>query len=332
MDGLIAYASGRWPTWFPGERPPELELGILVGPNHRQRPLVFLIPAKARTPRVVLKVALSSGEADCLSTEFRALSELRPLLPDGLRASIPEPLGLEPLADSMVLALGGMGGRRPLHPRLYGRPSLGGRRQLMRFVGSALGWTRNLAEATAQPTEADQADLADRIGRFRAAFAGDGDEGRTLRSFGRAVAATPIRWAPSWQHGDIGFGNALVRRGAVSFVDWEQARPSSEPWFDVSYLPIALAGMARRQRNEPSLPRAAVWALASSGWSGPILEAQVRRVWDYPLPLGWAVTLTTMWKALRLRQEGRTGWADLALGLVTDARLRRELGWLAPEW
>jgi hypothetical protein len=332
MDGLITYASGRWPAWFPGERPPRLELGILVGPNHRQRPLVFLAPANARKPRVVLKVALSPGEADSLSTEFRALSELRPELPDGLRASIPEPLGLEPHADGMVLALRGMEGRRPLHPRLYGRPSLGGHRQLLKFVDGVLGWTRNLADATAQPTEADEGDLTDRIERFRAAFAADGDETRTLRSFGRAVSATPIRWAPSWQHGDIGFGNALVHRGALGFVDWEQARPSSEPWFDVSYLPIALAGMARRQRDEPSLRRAAEWALGSSSWSGPIVDAQVRRVWDYPLPFGWAVTLTTMWKALRLRQEGRVGWADLAIGLLTDARLRQELGWLAPEW
>jgi hypothetical protein len=39
-----------------------------------------------------------------------------------------------------------------------------------------------------------------------------------------------------------------------------------------------------------------------------------------------------MWKALRLRQEGRVGWADLALGLLTDAQLRRKLAWLAPEW
>jgi hypothetical protein len=332
MDGLITYASGRWPAWFPGERAPKLEVGILVGPNHRQRPLAFLLPASDRAPRVVLKVALTSREADCLTTEFRALTELRPVLPEGLRASVPEPLGLERYADGLVLALGGMEGRRPLHPRLYGRPSLGDRRQLQTFVGGALGWTRELAEATVQPTGSDEGGLADRIERFGAAFARNPDEDRALRSFSRAVAATHIRWTPSWQHGDIGFGNALVHRGGVRFVDWEQARHSSEPWFDVSYLPIALAGMARRQRDEASLPRAAVWALASSGWSGPILEAQVRRVWDYPLPLGWAVTLTTMWKALRLRQEGGVGWADLALGLLTDIELRRQLGWLAPEW
>jgi hypothetical protein len=332
MDGLITYASGRWPAWFPGERAPNLELGIMVGPNHRQRPIVFLLPASAWMPRVVLKVALTSREADCLCTEYQALTELRRVLPDRLRASVPEPLGLERHADGVILALRGMEGRRPLPPRLYGRPSLGARAQLRRFVRRALGWTRDLAEATAEPTGSDEDGLAGRIERFGAAFARNPDEDRALRSFGRAVADTRIRWTPSWQHGDIGFGNALVHRGGVSFVDWEQARPSSEPWFDVSYLPIALAGMARRQRDEASLPRAAVWALASSGWSGPILEAQVRRVWDYPLPLGWAVTLTTMWKALRLQQEGRVGWADLALALLTDAQLRQQLGWLAPEW
>jgi hypothetical protein len=332
MDGLTAYASKSWTTWFPGESAQEFQVGILVGPNHPHRPLVFLIPGRDRRPRVVLKVAMTPSEADCLSTEFQALSELRPMLPAALRGSIPEPLGLERTCGVLVLALRAMEGRRPLQPRLHGRPSLGGRRQLLSFVAGTSGWTRHLARATARPPEADEAKLEDRVDRFRAAFVKDADEGRTIRSFGRAVAATRIRWAPAWQHGDIGFGNALVHRGTVRFVDWEQARSSSEPWFDVSYLPLALAGMARRQRDEPSLPRAAVWALASSGWSGPILRAQLHHSWDYSLPLAWAVTLTAMWKALRLQNEGRVGWADLALALLIDTELRRDLDWLAPGW
>jgi hypothetical protein len=332
MDGLTAYATKSWTAWFPGESAQKFQVGILVGPNHRHRPLVFLVPKGDRNPRVVLKVAMTPREADCLSTEFRALSELRPMLPAALRESIPEPLGLERTAGGLVLALRAMEGRRPLQPRLHGRPSLGGRRQLLSFVAGASGWTRRLAQATARPPEADEAELEDRVERFRAAFVKDGYEGRTIRSFGRTVADTRIRWTPAWQHGDIGFGNALVHHRAFRFVDWEQARPSSEPWFDISYMPLALAGMARRQRDEPSLARAAIWTLASSGWSGPILEARLHGSWDYPLPLGWAVTLTAMWKALRLQEEGRTGWADLALGLLTDAELRRELAWLAPEW
>jgi aminoglycoside phosphotransferase (APT) family kinase protein len=281
---------------------------------------------------VVLKVALTQLEADCLRTEFQALSQLRPMLPAGLRESIPDPLGIEQTPDRTVLVLRGMEGRRPLPPRFSRRPSVGGRRHLLRFVDSAFGWTRRLADATTRPAEVDEASLVDRVARFGAAFAKDGDEARALRSFGRAVENSRIRWTPSWQHGDIGFGNALIHRGRVGFVDWEQARPSSEPWFDVSYLPLALAGMARRQRDEPSLQRATAWALAPSGWSGSIIRERLQQGWDYPLPIGWAVALTSMWKALRLQREGRVGWADLALGLVVDAELRRDLAWMAPQW
>jgi aminoglycoside phosphotransferase (APT) family kinase protein len=329
---LVPYATGRWSTWFPGERPPTLEVGVLIEPNHQHRPLVFLIPGSARTPRVVLKVALTKREAGFLGTEFQVLSQLRPMLPAGLRESIPDPLGLERTADRTVLVLRGMEGRRPLPPRFSRRPSVGGRAHLVRFIDSAFGWTRRLADATSRPTEVDEAALSDRVARFGAAFAKNGNEAQALRSFGRAVENTRIRWTPSWQHGDIGFGNALIHRGRVSFVDWEQARPSSEPWFDVSYLPLALAGMARRQRDEPSLQRATAWALAPGGWTGSIIRAQLRQRWDYPLPIAWAITLTSMWKALRLQREGRVGWADLALGLVVDADLRREIAWMAPQW
>jgi hypothetical protein len=75
---------------------------------------------------VVLKVALTELEAGFLRTEFRALSRLRPMLPAGLRESIPDPLGLEQTTDGTILVLRGMEGRRPMSPRFSRRPPVGG--------------------------------------------------------------------------------------------------------------------------------------------------------------------------------------------------------------
>ena len=50
----------------------------------------------------------------------------------------------------VILALRGMEGRRPLPPRLYGRPSLGARTQLRRFVRRALGQCGGDRAATSQ--------------------------------------------------------------------------------------------------------------------------------------------------------------------------------------
>jgi hypothetical protein len=336
IDSLIGHAAGKWSEWFPGEQVPELHAGILAsGSNHSQRALVFLLPQGFGRPLVVLKVELGPEEIDALEVEFRLLGEVRPLVPERIRGSVPEPLGLWHVGDAAIMAQRAIEGRRLLVPYLPAFGSPPARRILRRFASRALDWSGELARATEEPEWADEGQLVERVEEFAAAAMVPGPARREVLAFGRALSRARIRWKPGWQHGDIGFGNALLYRGAVRFVDWEHARSRSEPWFDASYMPAGLAGLARRQGGLQSLTAGVTSTLGERQWVATVIRRELEKVWDFPLPLPWAVTLTAMWKAIRVRGEGRPGWTewrDLAVSLVADGEMRANVGWLAPKW
>ena len=335
LDVLVGYASRRWATWFEGEAAPALEPAV-ISAAHRHA-VVFLFPRGDSGPRAVVKVCAASEDTGFLSEEFRTLTELMPVVPPDIQEGMPRPLALSRVDGSVVMAIGAVEGRRLPVPNLAGRGSRTARRSMETFISGAFAWSRHLAEATQRSEEATGDELAELVESFVGVCDSEGADVREGRAFARALGRARIRWRPACQHGDPSVRNGLVHMGRLRFVDWGDARLSSEPWSDVAYAPGAFAKLARWQSKQ-ALRTAALRVLAQDSWMGALLCREMQRVWDYPLPLPWAVTLSAMRRALRSRRYfteipmTELPTAQLVLLLLADRGFRKDLSWLAPEW
>ncbi|MGH2817510.1 MAG: hypothetical protein ACRDJS_03490 [Actinomycetota bacterium] len=339
MSEVASYAAERWPAWFGRDAGRGIEpVALAGGPAHRRRAIVFLLSMGERRPAAALKIAFTPQEEEYLEAEFWALKEVWPKVPAGMRATVPEALGLDRVDGRLVLATQVLEGRRLLVPHITGRASIRARRLVRGFLAGAFSWSDELARATGQATEPGEADetvLQQMVEEFLAVHPVDDGAQRDFRAFGRALGRERIRWTPSWQHRDVAVGNVLMHRGALRFLDWEHASALSEPWFDIGYAPGALTLLAQRQSAFPSVRDAGLSVLGMDAWAGRILREEMERAWRHPLPLAWAVALVVMSTAVRRRRHGRggwTSWGELALGLVADREFRRAAAWLAPEW
>lgn len=336
IGSLDTFVREGWDGWF-GERAPRHLAHALLAPGPWQgaRAFVFMRAEGETAPRVFLKVAFDPGEGRHLLREFGALSRVRPSVDARLRQGIPEALDLWMNGSTTVMAQRVLTGRRLLVPHLLGRGSPAARRLVARYLRGVFSWSGELGRATTQGVELDGSALAETVELFLAATGGDGAAAR-LRSFGRALERSGLRWRPGWQHRDVSVGNVLVHRGRPRLLDWEHAGEDAEPWFDVAYAPGAMSILARHQAGgRESIQDAALRALGPRAWPGSLLRREMRRAWTHPLPLQWAVVVTMMKTALRRLdggQEGSPPLADLAVALFADDELRRSLAWLAPEW
>jgi hypothetical protein len=337
MTEIVNYAAERWPDWFGTDVGRSIEPVVLAGgPAARRRAIVFLMPTSDSRPAVAIKIAFTPREEEFLEAEFAALSEVRPSLPLGLRATVPEALGLGRVGGHLTLSTHVLEGRRLLVPYLTRRrASLVAKRLIRGFLARLFSWSHELAQATGQAEQADEAELQEVVGRFLAVHPVDDGPQREFRAFARALGRERIRWTPSWQHRDAAVGNVLNHRGALRFLDWEHASARSEPWFDIAYAPGALTLLAQQQNDLTSVRDAGLSVLGVDAWAGRILRQEMEGAWHHPLPLSWAVALVVMNTAVRSRGQGRNGWAswaELATCLLADSEFRRTAGWLAPEW
>ena len=335
MSEMTRHAAERWPAWFGRDAERGLQpIALAGGPAHQRRAIVFLLESGERRPAAALKIAFTPQEEEYLEAEFRALSDVWPSLPPGMRATVPRALGLDRVDGRLVLATEVLEGRRLLVPYVTGRGSIRSKRLVTAFFAGAFSWSNELAGAT-PAGEADESDLLEMVEGFLALYSIDGGASRELRAFSRALGRERIRWTRSWQHRDVAVGNVVTHRGSLRFLDWEHASSSSEPWFDVAYAPGALAFLGHRQSAFPSVREAAVSVLGMDAWAGGILRREMEQAWRHPLPLAWAVALVVMSTAVRRRRRGRggwTSWGELALCLMADRDFRRAAAWLAPQW
>jgi aminoglycoside phosphotransferase (APT) family kinase protein len=332
-NDLTMRVAEMWPRWFPGRPLPPLRPVVMAGgPGHPGRGFVFLVTPRGK-PEVVLKVAFTSEEIRYLTGEFEVLETLFRRLPPAMRQQVPAPLGILQAGSRFAVAMSALTGRRLLVPDITASASAPARLLLRRFFRRTFGWSRSLASATETGPPVGAEVLAKRVERFLLTFPQQSRTRRRLERFGAAVEGSRLAWRPAWQHGDLAVGNVLVHRGQLRLLDWEHGRGGREPWFDVSYAPGVTAALGQRQAGFPSLVHAASPVL--TGWAGEVLRAELERVWDYPLPLQWAITLTAMEAAVRRVEHGRRGWApwaEFAVALVSDGPFREALPWLVPEW
>jgi hypothetical protein len=336
MTEIVRYATERWPDWFGTDGARSVEQIVMAGGRAaRRRAIVFLMSTTESRPAVAIKIAFTPREEDFLEAEFAALSDLRPSLPPGLRATVPEALGLDRVGGHLMLFTHVLEGRRLLVPHLTRRASLVSKRLIRAFLARSFSWSNELAQTTGQAEQADEAELQDVIDRFLALYPIGGGAQRDIRAFARALGRERIRWSPSWQHRDVAVGNVLNHKGTLRVLDWEHASARTEPWFDIAYAPGALTLLAQQQDAFHSVRHAALAVLGRDAWAGGVLRGEMERVWHHPLPLSWAVALVVMNTAVRSRGHGRNGWAswgELAMCLLADRELRQTAGWLVPEW
>jgi hypothetical protein len=335
VEELVDHAADRWTGWFPGRPRTALRPVIMAGgPAHRGRAFVFLLQELTGKPVLVCKLAFTEEEVDYVSREFDSLSRLFPVLPGSLREQMPEPIEFQ-RSDSMAIAITtAIEGRRLPVPDITRRGAVAGRRVMQQFFRRGFRWSKELASASRSPSPRDGRALGEIVDRFCVAFDLDSVARRNIAAFRSAVENSDVRWHPSWQHGDLAVGNVLLHRGDLRIVDWEHAAEDAEPWFDVSYAPMVTASLGRKQANASSLPEAALLVLGSRSWLGPVLRREMERVWDYSLPLQWAVALTTMRAAVRRAEQGRgwVTWASFVAASIANREFRVALPWLAPVW
>lgn len=337
LEPLLARVRDQWPGWFDVRSAPSLDPLLLAGgPAHRDRVSIVVFAGRERRPRVIMKVGFSVREGAFLESEYRAMSTLRPQLPSALAGAMPRALDLYRSGRVTALSAEVLPGRRLLVPSLVGDVSRAARRMMDSLFRESFTFSRELARVTSSGTRRGADDLVEVIERFGRMFcSGDPSADGAVRSFAGSVGQADIDWRPAWQHQDIAVGNVLEQRGRLVFVDWEHGSDGCQPWFDVAYTPMVTAHLAKRVDSLPTIETAASAVLGSDTPIGSILQARMEEVWDYPLPLPWAVCLTTMIGAMRRLEDDRTvspEWADFVKAMLTDEGFRTRLSWLAPQW
>ena len=337
LDLLMARAVDEWPRWFPGETTPGLSPMLLSGgPAHRDRISVLIFPDDARAPRVIMKIGFTPREGEFLTSEFEAMDQLWPQLPADLQTSMPRALDLYQNEGSTAMAAGVVTGNRLLVPGLTGDVPPKAREIMDSFFRRSFLFARALAEATRSPSPRDSGPLAGIAEEFADSFLADEPDfqGR-VRDFGAAIEATEIEWHPAWQHQDVAVGNVLEDGENLRFVDWEHAGGDCVPWFDIAFAPVVTSHLARRVDRIPSVETAALGVLGGETAIGSVLRERMEKIWDYPLPLSWGVTLTAMEGAMRRLDDGREGspeWVELVRLMMCDETFRSKVEWLVPEW
>ena len=337
LDLLMARASQEWPRWFADEDDTRLLPMMLAGgPAHRDRISVLLFPEGEPKPRVIMKIGFTPREGEFLASEFGAMDQVWPQLPESLQDSVPRALDLYRTDGTTAMAAGVLTGNRLLVPGLTGDVPPKAREIMDSFFRRSFEFARALAESTTSPTPSDSATLAAGAEEFARRFlAQDPEFESRVLDFGRAISSAAITWYPAWQHQDVAVGNVLDDHGRLRFVDWEHAGPDCVPWFDIAFAPVVTSHLARRVDRIASVEEAARGVLGPETAIGRVLRERMEEVWDYPLPLSWGVTLTAMEGAMRRLDDGREGspeWVELVRLIMCDDDFRRQVAWMAPEW
>jgi len=335
IDELTGYARVHWPSWF-GHSPGSVGIAIgSGGPAHRTRAAVFVFEDRRTRPSVVMKIAFTELEAGFLRHEHDALNEIRPLLLEPMRPTVPRALGLAEIEGNTVFTMEALAGRRLLVPDLNGSGGALPRSLMGDFYRKSFSWSNDLAVATNNGDSLDGSHLAEIVDRYLGLVSHSAETSQRIRSFRDAVAASGIAWSTSWQHADLAVGNVLMHRGELRLLDWEHASDRSQPWFDLAQSVGATARLAKRQLGAASSREAAISALGRSGWAGEVLRTELERAWDNRMPLGWVIALSSMATAIRQADDTRMGaedWSEFASALVADSELRFELPWMVPDW
>jgi len=239
---------------------------------------VLLVSPETGRPALAVKAPTTDLAARAVRTESRVLFELHPLLPERIRATIPnvvDAVDFEGRSAVVVSAVPGV----PMTTSYYRWRHTASRVQVGADFAAVETWLADLQRETAQaraPLDMDGGVAAQLERRFADEPQLAGDLERLEGILGRLGRDTAPRTAI---HGDLWFGNILVAGERVcGVVDWEAGSASGEPLRDL----VRFAHMyalyldrntrpGRRVTGHPGLRAGGFgagleFALSGSGW------------------------------------------------------------------
>jgi hypothetical protein len=225
--------AARLPSALRGQ---ELDPLVLVHGDEQSRVVVLPFGRDSRLPLAVLKLERSPGGGGEHGGEQAVLARIRALLDPGLRASVPEPLGMVDAGSVAGSVESFMPGTR-LHSSWAGRPAA----LLREDLELVAGWLREFGRrARVELRRWDEGDAARRVdaplAAYERAFAPTRDESRLFEAARRrALELTGLELPIVWQHGDLSSLNVFRYGRRIHVIDWEAAAPGL-PLDDLLYF------------------------------------------------------------------------------------------------
>lgn len=266
IDYLNTVVDNQWHTWY-GTKPPALDWLLLTnGGTALHDNVVFLgAPKGQRQPLLVAKACRWPDYSRTIPHEFGQLTAVWQQLGDQAIGRIPRPLHLgQHHADQVLLTDFFAGSLLTQQLRATTDPAA-----LTQLLQRAAVWLRLLHEQTARPRMADLPMChSTYAGCFANLFTLDKQEQAALREVETAVSDhTTAATTQLIQHGDFWPGNILLRAtdGQLALIDWQFSAWTTDPSFDLYFLPlaaaVALAGSGTpQQRGQRAAQTLASWA------------------------------------------------------------------------
>lgn len=333
LEIVLAFAYARWEVWF--GRPPATRLIPVILTERgklARRAAVVIFEGDVPHPSALMKLALTQLDAEALSREQDALTQLRNALPFEWAKFLPRPLGFSLIDSECAISVQAtIRGKRLITPPLLRRSSPVRRHLLRQYITAIRNWSFALSKQQTDGSPRDLNGLASIIEEFDSTFDCSESARSRLDRFRERLLSSKYKYYPCWQHGDVSPGNLLTYRHTKLLVDWERARGSYEPSADLCQIPSILLLSAHSELPGASMDTLAHRILSKSSWVGSLVGVELQSGWHHDFPPTWGVLLSTMRQALEARhfsQDGGRFEASVAECLLVNERLYYDIPWL----
>jgi aminoglycoside phosphotransferase (APT) family kinase protein len=289
-------------------------LGVSKDPNAKVS--VLLVSPLTGRAELVVKLATSGTAALAVEREQRTLAEVRLLLPEPLRATLPRPVEMVEFEGRPAMVATALAGR-PMTVSYLERRHTADRGKVALDLELAATWLAGIQSATAT-TPRPIAFAADLDALLRRRFPDEPRHGPPFAALAELQARlSAVTTARTVVHGDFWFGNVLLRNKRLAgVVDWEAAEVSGEPVRDLARFAISYAlyldHRTRRGR------RVQGHELRAGAWGAPVEFALDGRGWFPELFRGF------LEDGLRRLGAPTILWRDVALAGVAELAARSD--------
>lgn len=290
-------------------------LGVSKDPNAKVT--VLLVSPRTGRVELVVKLATSTTAALAVEREQRTLAEVRLLLPEPLRATLPRPVEMVEFEGRPAMVATALAGR-PMTVSYLERRHTADRNKVARDLELAAAWLATIQSVTAT-TPAPIAVATGLDALLRRRFPEEPRHGPPFAALAELQARlSAVTVARTVVHGDFWFGNVLLQNSRLSaVVDWEAAEVSGEPVRDLARFAISYAlYLDHRTRRGRHVPGHA--GLRAGGWGAPVEFALHGSGWFPELFRGF------LEDGLRRLGAPTILWRDVALAGVAELAARSD--------
>lgn len=242
IDYLNDVVAQNWRNWYPTAVPALEWLLLTNGGTALHDNVVFLgTPKRERQPQLVAKVCRWPGHNQTTAHEFEQLTAVWQQLGSQAPGHIPRPLHFGQRGADHLLLTDYFTGSTLTNRLRAAADSMG---KMVTLLQQAASWLRLLHERTARPRTAHlPLSHTPYPHRFAALFVLQALEHAALQEVATAVSThTAAATTQLVQHGDFWPGNILLRAdGQLAFIDWQFSTWTTDPNFDLYFLPLATA-------------------------------------------------------------------------------------------